>query len=143
MDRKIERIRNRKRDNEISKAVLLHVRNNKKEYFTCIVLFIIGIIISIFFINNFNESQVNEIITYVKEFINNLKNINEINYILLFFKSMKINTILLLIIFISALIVVRKANYLFNYNWKRLFAWIYNCSIYSDNRKFKWYINCR
>lgn len=108
MNRRIEKIKNNSKKFNISKSLLYHIENNKKEYIICTILFTIGIILSILFINNCNDKQLSEINSYIHEFLNNLKSINGLNYILLFFDSMRINIIILIITFILGLIVIGK-----------------------------------
>ena len=108
MNRRIERFKSDSKKINISKSLLFHIENNKKEYIICTILFVIGILLSIFFINNCNDKQLTEINSYILEFVNNLKHINGLNYILLFFSSMKMNLIIILVAFILSLIVIGK-----------------------------------
>jgi len=62
--------------------LLFHIKNNKKEYAIVSILFIIGIVIGVVFINNISKSGSSEISTYLNSFITSLKqsqNINDIN----------------------------------------------------------------
>lgn len=108
MNRKLERFKKYNNKSNLAKTILSHVENNKKEYLMCIVLFFLGIILSIFFINNCNENQVYEINVYINNLISNLKKLRDVNYIELFFDSMKLNVLIIIYVFISSLIVIGK-----------------------------------
>ena len=63
------------------KLIIEHVKNNTRDYLILLILFIIGIIVGIFFINHSTESQKSEIISYMNDFISSFKVHKEINYI--------------------------------------------------------------
>lgn len=63
----------------ISKTILAHIKNNKKEYILVTLIFIIGIFLGVMFINNIQETQISEISTYINDFINKLKNIEHLD----------------------------------------------------------------
>lgn len=50
-----------------------HILNNKKEYIIISLIFVCSIFLGVFFINNINETQKNEITTYFTSSINELK----------------------------------------------------------------------
>ncbi len=79
-----------------------HIINNRKEYIVAIVLFLIGIIIGVIFINNVNDEKFKIITDYIINSINNIKNINKIDYIALLKESLISNTILVLIMWFVA-----------------------------------------
>lgn len=55
-------------------TILNHVINNKKEYILVTLLFLVGIFLGVLFINNSEESQLTEITNYMQQFIEKLKN---------------------------------------------------------------------
>lgn len=55
-------------------TIVNHVINNKKEYILVTLLFLVGIFLGVMFINNSEESQLTEITNYVQQFIEKLKN---------------------------------------------------------------------
>lgn len=55
-------------------TILNHVINNKKEYILVTLLFLVGIFLGVMFINNSEESQLKEITNYMQQFIEKLKN---------------------------------------------------------------------
>lgn len=65
----------------IIKTILLnHIQNNLKDYCILLLLFVIGIIIGVIFINNTSVEQKNEITTYMNTFIHTLKENPNLNY---------------------------------------------------------------
>ncbi len=66
---------------KIINIIKKHVKNNIREYSTVILIFIIGIFLAVFFVNNISESQKNEINIYITDYINNLKSIEKLDSI--------------------------------------------------------------
>lgn len=62
-------------------VIFSHIKNNAKEYIIISILFIIGIIIGVFFINNVSEVEQTEIHEYITSFITSLKENQEIDEI--------------------------------------------------------------
>lgn len=50
-----------------------YLKNNIKEYLIVIILFIIGILSGVFFLNNYVENNENDIIDYLETYINDIK----------------------------------------------------------------------
>ena len=65
----------------IKNTILQHITNNSKEYALITLIFIIGIFLGVMFINNTQESQMTEITSYINNFIEKLKNTEQINNI--------------------------------------------------------------
>ena len=73
-------MRSTKRKNSKIKEILIsYIKNNVKEYSIIIIIFLIGLVFGIIFINNAGQTQINEIMSYINEFVNNLKNNIEID----------------------------------------------------------------
>ena len=73
-------LRNTKRKNSKVKEILIaHIRNNIREYSIVMIIFLIGLIFGVIFVNNAGNSQINEITSYINDFVGNLKNNIEIN----------------------------------------------------------------
>ena len=64
---------------KIKETIITHITNNKKEYFIISLIFIIGILLGVFFVNHFNDSQLETIKNYISNFVNTLKNNPQIN----------------------------------------------------------------
>ncbi len=58
---------------KILSLILAHIRDNIKTYLIVSLILLIGIILGVVFINNMNESQSEEVKTYINSFINSLK----------------------------------------------------------------------
>lgn len=63
----------RKRKSHFKDAILNNIYTNLKAYFIVTVLFLIGIIAGVIFINNVNQTQFSEIQNYIQNFITALK----------------------------------------------------------------------
>lgn len=68
-----------KRSFKILDLVKEHIRKNIKEYLTVAIVFLIGIIIGVMFINNVDESQKTQITDYLGNFTNSLNTDYEID----------------------------------------------------------------
>lgn len=71
-----------------------HFENNLKEYIIITIIFFIGIIIGVIFINNISENQSTEIDSYISSFIQRLKENKSIDELALLKDSIKKNCIL-------------------------------------------------
>lgn len=56
-----------------------HILNNKKEYIVVSILFVIGIFLGVFFINNVSQEPRTQITEYLNQFIEQLKNTENLN----------------------------------------------------------------
>lgn len=73
-------MRNTKRKNsKIKEMIISYLRNNIKEYSIVMIIFLIGLIFGVIFVNNAGRNQINEITSYINDFVENLKNNIEIN----------------------------------------------------------------
>ena len=87
------RYRKRKKS-KIKETILLHLQNNLKNYLIVSIIFLIGIVIGVIFINNISENQSSEITNYISSFSNDLKDNSDINTLLMLKDSIKKNIIL-------------------------------------------------
>ena len=85
------RYRNDKKTFRLKEFVLTHIENNLKEYLRVTIIFFIGIIIGVIFINNTSENQSSEITNYIGSFIGDLKDNNNVNDLLLLKDSISKN----------------------------------------------------
>ena len=86
----------KRRKTNIRQLILNHICENIKSYLIVIIIFIIGIVAGIIFINNTNETQSAEIGNYITNFINSLKQDYHIDKLELLKKSLGDNFILIL-----------------------------------------------
>lgn len=63
----------RKKPSKIKEILLEHIKNNIRQYSIVLLLFLIGLIFGVIFVNNASSEQVQEITTYLDEFVNSLK----------------------------------------------------------------------
>lgn len=85
------RYRNDKKTSRLKEFILTHIENNLKEYLIVTIIFFIGIIIGVIFINNTSENQSSEISNYISSFIGDLKENSNINDLLLLKDSISKN----------------------------------------------------
>ena len=90
----------------IKNAIFNYVVNNAKEFILIGLLFIIGIFVGVIIINNCSELQGQEISTYISEFINRFKNIQNLDKTSLIIDSIKNNIILTIIIWLAGTTVI-------------------------------------
>ena len=79
---------------KILKIIKKHVTNNKKEYFIICLLFLLGIFLGVLFVNQIGEIQKADITGYLNNFIEKLKNTENINYVDLLKNSIVQNVLL-------------------------------------------------
>ena len=80
----------------VKDLIIRHLYDNFKLYLIVIIIFIIGIVAGVIFINNVNGDQATEIQNYITEFINLLKQDYHIDTGLLLKKSLSDNLILII-----------------------------------------------
>lgn len=78
-----QQIRRTRKTSRVKETLKNYINNNKREYMLVILLFIIGIIIGVIFINKSSEIQIEDITTYINEFVLKMKENNSINRIAL------------------------------------------------------------
>ena len=99
-------MRNKRNNSKFKKMFFSHINNNKREYFIIIILFCIGIVLGILFINNVNDIQKDEISGYINEFVENIKQNNTVDQGLLLKQSIKDNIILAVILWFAGMSVI-------------------------------------
>lgn len=78
----------------ILQTIREHVANNKKEYVIVSILFVIGIFLGVFFINNVGQEPKTLITEYLNQFIEKLKSTEDLNLVELLKTSIGQNIIL-------------------------------------------------
>lgn len=63
----------RKKSNQLRNIIFEFIKDNAKIYLILIVIFFIGTLFGVLFINNTNETQSNQISEYINNFINSVK----------------------------------------------------------------------
>ncbi len=80
----------------ILQTIKEHVTNNKKEYVIVSILFVIGIFLGVFFINNVGQEPKTLITEYLNQFIEKLKSTEDLNLVELLKTSIGQNIMLAL-----------------------------------------------
>lgn len=83
-----------------------YIIENYKDYLLVFSIFLIGIFIGVFIMNNYDENKANIISNYIEQFINNLKNTNNIDKAELITISIKENIFLAIGIWIAGTTVI-------------------------------------
>lgn len=68
-----------KRSSKIKEILLEYIKNNLREIAIITIIFLIGLVFGIIFVNNSGREQANEISSYINEFVNSLKSNIQIN----------------------------------------------------------------
>lgn len=69
----------KKRNSKVKEIFIAHIKNNIREYSIIVLLFLIGIICGVIFVNNASQSQIEDITSYLNDFTNSLKAKTEID----------------------------------------------------------------
>ena len=91
---------------KIKETIITHILNNKKEYFIISLIFIIGILLGVFFINNIKDTQVETIKNYISDFVNAIKDGQTINNVDLLKQTLKNNIIIASVIWFFGTTVI-------------------------------------
>ena len=63
----------KKKYSKTKEVLITHIKNNTKQYSIVLLLFLIGMIFGIIFVNNATQIQIEEVTVYLNEFVNSLK----------------------------------------------------------------------
>lgn len=69
----------KKKRSKLKEVLLSYLKNNLREYAIITIIFLIGLVFGVIFINNAGQTQINEISSYIHDFVNNLKNNMQVN----------------------------------------------------------------
>ena len=100
------RYRRKRKDSKIKQMILVHIENNIKNYAIVSIIFLIGIVIGVIFINNTSESQSTEITTYITSFSEDLKENQNIDNLLLLKNSISKNIVLAVVLWFMGSTVI-------------------------------------
>lgn len=98
----------------LTNTIYQHVINNSKEYIVVTLIFIIGIFLGVMFINNAQETQMSEITSYLNNFIEKLKNTENLESIKILKTSIFENIILAITLWFFGTTVIRNTNSIWN-----------------------------
>lgn len=95
-----------KKVSNIKNTIIEYSKNNSKEYILVILICIIGLFIGVMFINNCQEDKQDIITSYITEFIEKMKNIENIDKTDLIRTSIKNNIMLAIIIWFAGTTII-------------------------------------
>lgn len=72
-------MRRQKRKETIKNVVVEYINENSKTYLAVTIIFFIGIVLGIIFVNNTNQNKQGEISSYINNFISSIKNSSQIS----------------------------------------------------------------
>ena len=64
----------KEKTNTIRSLILTHVNNNIIQYIIVLIFLFIGIVLGVIFINNTTENELNQLNSYIMDFVNSIKN---------------------------------------------------------------------
>jgi len=91
---------------KIKEIIIKHILNNKKEYIIVTLLFIIGIFVGVFFVNNLDENSRTGVQEYLNNFIEKFKQIEKLDNISLLKTSIIQNIIFAVILWFFGTTVI-------------------------------------
>ena len=100
------RYRRNRSKSKIKEALLKHIENNIREYLIVSIIFLIGIVIGVIFINNVSENQSSEITEHINYSIQDLKDNKDVNSLLLLKESIKNNILLTILLWFMGSTVI-------------------------------------
>lgn len=100
-----ERTRKKTRTNKTG-IIKKHIENNLKYYILVTIIFIIGVIIGVLYINNSKDIQAKEISEFINDFINKIKDDASIDYIKLLSNCIRQNLIFAILLWFAGLTVI-------------------------------------
>ena len=90
----------------IKNTIIQYISNNLKEYILVSIIFIIGIFVGVMFINNSSDEQETIITSYISEFIEKFKTIENLDKSSLVVDSIKSNIGLAIIIWLAGTTII-------------------------------------
>lgn len=91
---------------KIGTIIYNHVINNKRGYLIVTILFFIGLITGVLFINNIADTQIQEINTYLTNLVNKAKTYENIDLFGLFKQSTILNFIIIILLWFGASTII-------------------------------------
>ena len=95
-----------KKSSKLGNVLFNFVINNKREFLQVVVLFFVGLIIGVMFMNNLNDVQNQEIQTYFSNLTANVQNTEGINLFNLLKKSITSNVIFVIVLWLGAATII-------------------------------------
>ena len=102
----MRKIKSRGKGVNLKNIILEHINNNLKDYTILVLLFLVGIILGVVFINNANETEQQQISSYINGMVNSLKGDYEIDSAVLLKSSIIENIKLVIILWFAGSTVI-------------------------------------
>lgn len=99
----------------IKNIIYKHICNNSKEYILVTLILIIGIFLGVMFINNTSDIQISEIKSYLENFIDKIKNTEDLNSFSMLKTTILENIFLAIILWFFGTTVIRNTSSFWNY----------------------------
>lgn len=100
------RYRRKRKESKLKQIILTHIEHNIKSYAIVSIVFLIGIVIGVIFINNASENQSAEITNYITSFSKDLKENQNVDNLLLLKDSIKKNVVLAVLLWFMGSTVI-------------------------------------
>lgn len=117
----------------IVQTIKEHIVNNKKEYIVVSILFVIGIFLGVFFINNVAEEPKTQITEYLNQFIEKMKNTENLDILQLLKTSIGQNIILAVSLWFFGTTIIGIPVVFGILIYRRILFGIYNSCMYNYN----------
>lgn len=104
MRKRMSIIKNKK--SKFGTIIYNHVNNNKRGYLIVTILFFIGLITGVLFINNTSDTKIQEINTYLNDLVNQVKTYQDIDLFGLFKQSTISNFIIITLLWFGASTII-------------------------------------
>lgn len=101
-----DKVKKIKRNSKIGITIYNHINNNKREYLIITILFFIGLIMAIIFMNNASDENIEEVTNYLVQLFNNIKEYESVELFSLFKKSIWNNIIITLLLWFGASTII-------------------------------------
>ncbi|MCI9087113.1 MAG: stage II sporulation protein M [Clostridia bacterium] len=95
-----------KKKSRLVSSILQHIKDNIKAYFLVAIVLLIGIVLGVCFVNNLQESQSQEVQSYIQQFVETLKNGTNIDTGKLLSNSLRNNLILAIVMWFAGSTVI-------------------------------------
>ena len=101
-----DKIKKPKRKSKIGIILLNHIKNNKRGYVITTILFFIGIIVGVLFINNAQDIKIEEINKFLGELTNKIKTYENIDVTLILVESITSDFIIIIFLWFGASTII-------------------------------------
>ncbi len=86
----------KRKNSKVKEIIIKYIKNNLREYAIITIIFLIGIVFGVIFVNNSGQTEADEISSYINNFVNSLKDNMQIDKAGLFKDALISNLILAL-----------------------------------------------